>query len=685
MPHTSFESIRKAKEKGIAVYLTAFFLLMMIPIVGLSIDGGYAFVIQERLSAAADSSALAAGRGINLNGTVAAADAQATTQATNFFNSDFPSGYMNTSTSNRVVTPTFTVNKDTSGNPTGTLTIQVTASVIAPTYFMQWLGIPNLTVTASGTATRKNLVMEIVLDTSASMGTRSAAQLGHIPTSLATTDTSCQAMVYATSEFITYFSPYDTVGAITFDLTVYDDNNAGTNNGQKDGSYTASTNYWESGSGGMDNSLENIQCGSNTNTTAAIYRAYEDIITVNQKLAQNVIVLFTDGVPNAVNATFPVRTYVDARMSPAQGCTTTNGFPTSSGTTGVPTVDNGCSGGGCFDQGGAVQCTSTTTSFGTTSPAPQLCSTAGNAATGCKAGAQSAGGSSPGGLPVCTITASQFVTAAIAQWANFDVNGGQRGAAATFWNSSAPAEITGCSDYTTQMFTSQTIAYIPNSDTWSDSFINIQTGTSSTATSPWFQWIYGDTDATADHVNYTCAPSSVTITYGNSSCKNLGDFWTSHSTLGIGADNNTFQTGPYTGYLRPDTPNSIGTASMTAATNMAYKIRSDTTYNPVIDVVYLQGNGSDPVDRSFLQLVSNQQYIQPLVYQSNPACPNGALANAANASTCVASGGTMPAGTFTNPYFQSSQQQGLWEQTADTLQLESMFQAIASSLLRISQ
>src|ERR1700677_46809 len=64
MPKRTFESIRKSREKGIAVYLTAFFLLVMIPIVGLAIDGGYAFVIRTRLSAAADSSALARGGGL---------------------------------------------------------------------------------------------------------------------------------------------------------------------------------------------------------------------------------------------------------------------------------------------------------------------------------------------------------------------------------------------------------------------------------------------------------------------------------------------------------------------------------------------------------------------------------------------------------------------------------------------
>jgi Flp pilus assembly protein TadG len=98
MPKRTFESIRKSRERGIAAYLTAIFMLVMIPIVGLAIDGGFAFVIRTRLSAAADASALAAGRGINLASTVAAAQAQATSQATAFFNANFPSGYMNTST-----------------------------------------------------------------------------------------------------------------------------------------------------------------------------------------------------------------------------------------------------------------------------------------------------------------------------------------------------------------------------------------------------------------------------------------------------------------------------------------------------------------------------------------------------------------------------------------------------------
>jgi hypothetical protein len=284
-------------------------------------------------------------------------------------------------------------------------------------------------------------------------------------------------------------------------------------------------------------------------------------------------------------------------------------------------------------------------------------------------------------MPVCTTTAGQTINIAISQSANFSVTGGSRGADKMFTTDTMPGAPSGCTGPSgnATIFTSQTIAYIPNSDYFGNSFVNIKTGSASTATSPWFQWIYGDTNSTSDHVNYTCAPAGVTITSGNTRCKNMGDLWTNHSALGAGAPHNTFTSGPYNGFLRPDLPNSIGVASMTSATNEAFAIRSDTLYNPTIDVVYLQGNGSDPVDRSFLQLVANQQYIQPLVYQSNPTCPDGALSGAASSSTC------QTGGTFTNPYYQSSQQQGLWEQTADTLELSAMFQAIASSLLRISQ
>jgi hypothetical protein len=484
--------------------------------------------------------------------------------------------------------------------------------VQAPTYFMKWLGINSLTVNDNGTATRRNLVLELVLDKSASMGTRDTSP-GTIPGSISSSSSSCEAMVYSAIQFLQYFSPYDYLGEISFSYTVYDD-------------YTASTNYWESGGSGMANSIANINCGDNTNTTAAMYKAWQDIRTVNQKLAQNVIVLFTDGVPNGVNATFNVRTEVDSRMSAAVGCTGSG---------------NTCSN-TCWDTGGTTLCTS-----GVTDAVSCATGKGKTAATGCVASSGS------GGMAVCTTTAGT-VKGVIAQESAYSVSGGQRDGPVPMFstdsNPSVPSACPGSSNGTA--FTSQTIAYIPNSDYFGNSFINMVNSSGTSVTSPWFQWIY--------QVNQQCAPAGTQITTGNSLCKNLGGPWTSYATTGVGAPNNTFTSGPYSGYLRPDTPNSIGVASMTSAANMAYTIRADSTYNPVIDTVYLQGNGTDPVDPSFLQIVTNQVNIQPVIYDPTAA-------------------------VYANPYYQSTQPTGLWEQTASTLQLESMFQAIASSLLRISQ
>jgi Flp pilus assembly protein TadG len=565
-----FGPARTARQRGIATIITGLALLVLIPIVGLAIDGGFAFVIKSRLSAAMDSAALAAGRGLNLADTIANAQAQATTQATNFFNANFPPGYMNTDplAANRPLTPTFSVGQDANGNPTGVLTISITGSVLAPTYFMRWLGFNNLTISGTGTATRKNLVMELVLDKSASMGTRNTSP-GTIPASINSGSSSCESMVYSTIQFTKYFSPYDYMGEISFDATVDDD-------------FTSSNTWWQSGTG-VAQKIANIQCGSNTNTTAALYKAYQDIKAANQVLAQNVIVLFTDGVPNAVNATFPVRNQVDSRLGT---CST---------------------GTGCGTSGSQTLFTN---------------------------------------MPVCTATAGLTVTGVITQTQNFDVNSGSRaGPFQIISGDSTPTSVpAGCPTSGTS-FTSQTVAYIPDSDYFGNSmhaFWDSQAG----------GWLY--------QVNSHTAPSGTPITSGNSATKNLGDWWSNYSTTGAGAPSNFFTSGPYSGYLRPDLANSIGVASMNSAMNMAATIRADTTFNITIDTVYLQGNGSDPVNRSFLQIVSNQKNIQPIIYDSTAAA-------------------------YSNPYYQSTQQQGIWGATTSTLQLQSMFQQIASSLLRISQ
>jgi len=596
------DSIRGSRQRGVAVIIVAVSMLALIPIVGLAIDGGMAFVVRTRLSAAMDAAALAAGRGINLDNTVALAQAQALTQATNFFNANFPPGYLNTETTNRVLNATFTVNNGSNGKPNGVLTISLTGSVVTPTYFMKYIGnlagVNSLTISASGTTTRRNLVMELVLDKSFSMGSRTTSG---IPSGIGTT--SCDAMVYSTILFTKYFSPYDSLGEISFDATATDD-------------YTSTTTWYGTGSSSIANKIGAITCQSNTNTTAALYKAYHDIIAVNEPLAQNVIVLFTDGVPNAVNATFPIRTQIDTRVGPATSPKVTTPI-------GSANVTN------CANNSTIVN--------GVDSPSNVCVS-----------------------MPVCTTTAGN-VSGVITQTSGFDVNSGSRGAfyqMITGDSPSTPTSVPSACPSSNDAFTSQTIAYIPDSDYFGNS---MHGPSNAGSTLLWDGWLY--------QVNSHTAPNGTPITSGNSATKNLGDYFSPNYPVGTKTpsgeyttfNSNFFASGtPYAGKFRPDLDNAIGVASMNSATNMAATIRADSTYNITIDTVYLQGNQGDPVDRSFLQIVTNQPNIEPILYDPSAAA-------------------------YANPYYQNTEQQGLWMATATTLQLESMFQQIASSLLRISQ
>ena len=189
----------------------------------------------------------------------------------------------------------------------------------------------------------------------------------------------------------------------------------------------------------------------------------------------------------------------------------------------------------------------------------------------------------------------------------------------------------------------QYIAYIPNTDIYGNSLHSIRDN-----------WIF--------QVNQLCAPDS-TVT---PNCKNTGDYWSNYPTIGSGSNffptANTYSNADtYGGYFRPDQPNSIVAASMNGTINEAFKIRSDTTFHPVINVVYLTGNGTDSVDRDFLPMVANVPTI--------PALPCDPLSYVPTA----------------NPAYQSDQEQGTYLVTADRNQLQSLFAQLASEVLRLSQ
>jgi Flp pilus assembly protein TadG len=607
---------RRPRQKGIALLLNACMLIFTVAVVGLSVDAGSMYLIKARMNAAVDAASLAAGRSINLTNSLSAAQTAASSTATNFFNANFPVHYMGT-----LGTPTVSANLtqqlDTNGNITGVLNVAVTASAAAPTYFMNIFNISQVTVAATGTASRRSLVMVLVLDQSSSMN--ATASDGN---------TACQDMVTAAQNFITLFSPYDQIGLVKFDYTAY-------------ATYPPSTSY-QDGTLNGDIGVIASNCGNNTNTTSALDMAYQMIQTVNLPLAENVIILFTDGSPNGITANFPVRLSVDNRWGPASA-----GPP-------VPPAQSG-------NKYGQNRSCDTSNSGDTYGNSPDgVCAN----------------------MPVtCTVSGTVFGT--MTQVSNQDPFGGSlSGLFKPKSTDSSPTGPAGCGFN----FIKQTIAYIPDTDAYGNSTHGVVATVTASAGTPNTVSTVGPSAGLVTRDNWiyqvNCAPGTGT----SPNCKFYGGLWSNYS--GIGSGSNFFQSGDGvywkpiangvgssatdTFVLRPDQPNTIVAASMNTAMAEAYNVRNDfqgtsrasvTLFHPVIHTIYLTGNGQDAIDHEFLPIISNTPQILPLPYDANPGA------------------------TFTqyaNPAFQIHQESGQYLVTSDASQLQGLFHQLASEVIRIS-
>jgi hypothetical protein len=613
-------TIATRKSRGFILLTHCIMIFFTLGMVGLAVDAGTVYVIKGRLSSAVDAAALAAGRSVNLANTVAAATTAAQNTATQFFNANFQSGYLGTGTVS-LTTPTFTQEVDANGNPNGVLDIAVTATVPAPTYFMQLFGMTTVNVSGSGTASRRSTVMMLVLDVSTSMMTP-------------TTPTACDAMLSAAETFITNFSPYDTIGAIVFNATATM-------------LYQPSTNF---GDGTLFNDLEGWKgkCTSSTNTTSALYLAYESIKYVNLPLAYNSIVLFTDGSPNGMSANYPLYYYTsssnnnqDKRYGPDNRPTTPTPNPA------ICTPD----------------------SNGFCNPLPAACTAAGTVTGTITQGAGQATNGSTSGLSTPIASASPIFSGVAA--------------------SAIPATCANVGGNIRQL-----LAYIPDLDIYNNSTHGVVVTPGATSPLNTVQTVItnvatgaGATLDTRDlwvfPANNLCATTNANNSTACANDSNPGVQWGGGPWLtttvasgqgGNGTKSNLFTAGPNTGYYRPDQPTSIVAASMNTAMAEAYYIRNDasgcgglgsngtactTKFHPVINTIYLTGNLTDAVDHEFLPIMSNVQQIPSLPYDASWT-------------------------PYANPAYQSNQESGLYQVTADKNQLAALFQKLASEVLRLS-
>src|ERR1700676_1601041 len=152
----------KSDQRGVAmIMLTVMMTTVLVPLVGLAVDGGILFMTKAKLQLAVDAAALAGGRSLSVGLDLASQTVSCTNTVQSYFAANFPTGWFWSSNPNVAV--------NIAQTPFKTRTVTVTAAVTSPLYFLRVLVLNNATVGAGGAVSRRDVNLMLVLDRSESM------------------------------------------------------------------------------------------------------------------------------------------------------------------------------------------------------------------------------------------------------------------------------------------------------------------------------------------------------------------------------------------------------------------------------------------------------------------------------------------------------------------------------------
>ena len=271
------DAARRARQQGQILILLALSMTMLIGLVGLALDAGLAYGVKAKLESAVDAATIAGARALAEGADDNARISAAKQAAKDYFAANFPNPFLG-------ATPVALTDAmiDATHEASGYWKINVTGTATLPVTFLGFTGNPILTIKASGQSIRRDLDIVLVLDTSGSL------------TSPSGTFTALKA---AAVNFVTKFnagSNGDRVGLVSFaaggvvDVPIVKDGSRGFDKTQ------------------VINAINALNVSGSTASAEGLRLALNDIngVPALNRSSLRMVVLFSDGAPNNVPATF---------------------------------------------------------------------------------------------------------------------------------------------------------------------------------------------------------------------------------------------------------------------------------------------------------------------------------------------------------------------------------------------
>jgi hypothetical protein len=287
-------------NRGAVLVIVAISMVALLAVTGLAIDSGVGYGVKAKLNAALDAAAIAAARAVAGGDNDSERKANAEAAGLKYFQANFPVGWLGATPGTPAITAVH--------HPDGYWEIGAAGSATVPTSFMRILGRDLLTVNAASAAIRRDLDMVLVIDCSGSLA---------LPYSPAGTFGQVKDAAKAFVDRFAAGPGGDRLGLVTFasgaELSVPIDK--------------TSTRGFSKET--FEGAIDALPVGGSTASAEAMRVALNELDAVPAGLRSSlrVVVFFSDGAPNDVNADFnasggPIRgdlySEVEAGSGPAR-------------------------------------------------------------------------------------------------------------------------------------------------------------------------------------------------------------------------------------------------------------------------------------------------------------------------------------------------------------------------------